>query len=284
MTGDVDRAAGLSEFRTSLDAWLDANAEALAVDYEGVGTLDQQMAQLAKIKRLAFDAGWMRSGWPERVGGLGGLDPDPGLPGRGAHHPGPGRTRALLDDRGAGPHHDRLRRPRARRRHGPRPAPRRRDLVPGVLRTGHRQQPGRTGLSGRTHRRRLAGQRPEGLDQPGPVRPPVRPAHPHRHRRVGPPGHHRPVRGHGHARNHGTADRDDARQPRVLRALPRRCGGPLGPHPGRRGRRLGGGHGPLALRAQHVALAPRRLPPPPAPASSSRPPRPVRSTRLGSAR
>jgi alkylation response protein AidB-like acyl-CoA dehydrogenase len=30
------------------------------------------MAQLAKVKRLTFDAGWMRWGWPERVGGLGG--------------------------------------------------------------------------------------------------------------------------------------------------------------------------------------------------------------------
>src|SRR5262245_50761563 len=34
--------------------------------------MDQQMAQLAKVKRLAFDAGWMRWGWPERIGGLGG--------------------------------------------------------------------------------------------------------------------------------------------------------------------------------------------------------------------
>ena len=30
------------------------------------------MAHLSKVKRLAFDAGWMRWGWPERVGGLGG--------------------------------------------------------------------------------------------------------------------------------------------------------------------------------------------------------------------
>ena len=38
----------------------------------GAGTLDEQMAQLAKVKRLTYDAGWMRWGWPERVGGLGG--------------------------------------------------------------------------------------------------------------------------------------------------------------------------------------------------------------------
>ena len=30
------------------------------------------MAQLAKVKRLTYDAGWMRWGWPERVGGFGG--------------------------------------------------------------------------------------------------------------------------------------------------------------------------------------------------------------------
>ena len=62
----------LDQFRASLDGWLDRNAAELAPPYEGKGTLDQQMAQLAKVKRLTFDAGWMRWGWPERVGGLGG--------------------------------------------------------------------------------------------------------------------------------------------------------------------------------------------------------------------
>ena len=31
-----------------------------------------QMVQLSKVKRMTYDAGWMRYGWPERVGGLGG--------------------------------------------------------------------------------------------------------------------------------------------------------------------------------------------------------------------
>jgi alkylation response protein AidB-like acyl-CoA dehydrogenase len=44
----------------------------LAPSFDGAGTLDEQMAQLAKVKRLAYDAGWMRWGWPEHVGGLGG--------------------------------------------------------------------------------------------------------------------------------------------------------------------------------------------------------------------
>jgi alkylation response protein AidB-like acyl-CoA dehydrogenase len=62
----------LDEFRTSLDVWLDAKADDLAPSFEGAGTLEQQMAQLAKVKRLAYDADWMRWGWPSHVGGLGG--------------------------------------------------------------------------------------------------------------------------------------------------------------------------------------------------------------------
>jgi alkylation response protein AidB-like acyl-CoA dehydrogenase len=62
----------LDGFRTALDAWLDDHAEELAPEHAGLGTLDDQMAQLSKVKRLTYDAGWMRWGWPERVGGLGG--------------------------------------------------------------------------------------------------------------------------------------------------------------------------------------------------------------------
>ena len=62
----------LGAFRASLDAWLDSRRDELAPTYAGAGTLDQKMAQIAKVRRLAFDAGWARWGWPERVGGLGG--------------------------------------------------------------------------------------------------------------------------------------------------------------------------------------------------------------------
>ena len=62
----------LATFRAELDAWLDEHEDELAADHEGLGTLDEQMAHLSKVKRLAYDAGWMRWGWPERVGGLGG--------------------------------------------------------------------------------------------------------------------------------------------------------------------------------------------------------------------
>jgi alkylation response protein AidB-like acyl-CoA dehydrogenase len=62
----------LDEFRASLDRWLDDNAAALEPEYSGWPTLDESAVQLAKVKRLTYDAGWMRWGWPEEVGGLGG--------------------------------------------------------------------------------------------------------------------------------------------------------------------------------------------------------------------
>jgi len=62
----------LPTFRKALDDWLDQYASELVPEHDGRGTLDEAMAQLAKVKRLCYEAGWMRWGWPERVGGLGG--------------------------------------------------------------------------------------------------------------------------------------------------------------------------------------------------------------------
>ncbi len=62
----------LDQFQRSLDGWLNANTDELAQPFEGAGSLDQKMAQIAKVRRLAFDAGWARWGWPEQVGGFGG--------------------------------------------------------------------------------------------------------------------------------------------------------------------------------------------------------------------
>lgn len=69
MTADM---TGLDTFRRALDAWLDGHADELAPAHDATATMDGEMAQLSKVKRLTFDAGWMRWGWPERVGGLGG--------------------------------------------------------------------------------------------------------------------------------------------------------------------------------------------------------------------
>lgn len=62
----------LAEFRNGLDDWLGHHHDELAPAFEGPGTLDEQMAQLDKVKRLTWEAGWGRWGWPERIGGLGG--------------------------------------------------------------------------------------------------------------------------------------------------------------------------------------------------------------------
>jgi alkylation response protein AidB-like acyl-CoA dehydrogenase len=61
-----------AEFRAELHTWLDDHADELAAPYAPPGTLDEHMAQMQRVKRILYDAGWMRWGWPERVGGLGG--------------------------------------------------------------------------------------------------------------------------------------------------------------------------------------------------------------------
>jgi alkylation response protein AidB-like acyl-CoA dehydrogenase len=60
----------LQEFRTGLDRWLDEHESELQPPVWP--TFDAEMEHLATVRRLTFDAGWMRWGWPERVGGLGG--------------------------------------------------------------------------------------------------------------------------------------------------------------------------------------------------------------------
>ena len=62
----------LEQFRRELDGWLDEHADELTPAHIGVPTLDDHMAQIAKVRRLTFDAGWARWGWPQWVGGLGG--------------------------------------------------------------------------------------------------------------------------------------------------------------------------------------------------------------------
>jgi alkylation response protein AidB-like acyl-CoA dehydrogenase len=63
---------GMAQYRGELHAWLDEHQGELAPRYPPPGTLDDQIAQMQRVKSILFDAGWMRCGWPERVGGLGG--------------------------------------------------------------------------------------------------------------------------------------------------------------------------------------------------------------------
>jgi alkylation response protein AidB-like acyl-CoA dehydrogenase len=72
LTNRYGSAVELDEFRTELDDWLDRHADELAPEFTGAPTLDEHMAQIAKVRRLTFDAGWARRGWPTEVGGLGG--------------------------------------------------------------------------------------------------------------------------------------------------------------------------------------------------------------------
>jgi alkylation response protein AidB-like acyl-CoA dehydrogenase len=60
----------LTDYRVGLDRWLDDNEAELV--RAAAGTLDDDMAHLSQVRRMMYDAGWMRWGWPESVGGYGG--------------------------------------------------------------------------------------------------------------------------------------------------------------------------------------------------------------------
>ncbi|WP_063063072.1 acyl-CoA dehydrogenase family protein [Nocardia violaceofusca] len=55
-------------FRANLRRWLDTTDLSPGPD----NSLSGQVAQLARVRHALFEAGWMRYGWPEHVGGLGG--------------------------------------------------------------------------------------------------------------------------------------------------------------------------------------------------------------------
>jgi len=62
----------VAQFRSELHEWLDAHHDDVAPRFAAPGTLDDRIAQMQRVKSVLFDAGWMRYGWPETVGGLGG--------------------------------------------------------------------------------------------------------------------------------------------------------------------------------------------------------------------
>jgi alkylation response protein AidB-like acyl-CoA dehydrogenase len=78
-------------FRTALQAWL---AENDLTPPAGDDSLDAHQAQHLRVLKALYDAGWMRYGWPESAGGLGGPDilraiVGEEIVGRGLDHPGP---------------------------------------------------------------------------------------------------------------------------------------------------------------------------------------------------
>ena len=72
MTGTITPPLELAAFRVALHDWLDQHHDDVAPSYEPPGTLDEHIAQMQRVKGVLYEAGWMRCGWPERVGGLGG--------------------------------------------------------------------------------------------------------------------------------------------------------------------------------------------------------------------
>jgi alkylation response protein AidB-like acyl-CoA dehydrogenase len=58
----------VTEFRAGVRAWLDEHDLSPGGDH----SLDGWVAQLARVRRALYDAGWMRYGWPAEIGGLGG--------------------------------------------------------------------------------------------------------------------------------------------------------------------------------------------------------------------
>ena len=80
-----------AEFRSQLVAWLDEND---LTPPDGDDSLDAHQAQHLRVLKALYDAGWMRYGWPESAGGLGGPDilraiVGEEIVGRGIDHPGP---------------------------------------------------------------------------------------------------------------------------------------------------------------------------------------------------
>ncbi len=193
--------------------------------------------------KAQFDAGLAWVHFPQGSGGLG-LSPklqrivDTVLAKAGA--PAPDVNRNIIGHGMAAPDH---RRPRHAGAAGPLPPAavhRRGDLVPAVLRAGRRVRPGRAGHPGHSGRRRVARQRPEGVDDPGPHLPLRAPGGPHRSR---PPQAPRPdllhLR-HGGRRRRRAPPAPAHRRRRVQRGVPERRPPVRRPPPRRGGRRLAG--------------------------------------------
>ncbi len=171
------------------------------------------MAQLRKVMRLAYDAGFMSMGWPERVGGLGGSNllrayMSEALTARGLVEPGiysmPEVLAPTMIDFA--------------------PEELAAEMVPLLLRgdeiwcQGFSEPGTGSNLASLTCRAtrtdegwRVNGQKVWTSLAQYASRCVLLDAH--RHGRVGPPRDHGVVRRHGHTRHHGAADRDDARLP-----------------------------------------------------------------------
>ncbi len=64
--------ATTARFRDSLVAWIEGHLPELEPPFEDHGTTEELLSHQREVQRLLFDQGWMRWGWPEAIGGLGG--------------------------------------------------------------------------------------------------------------------------------------------------------------------------------------------------------------------
>lgn len=78
VTSAEDLASGSTELsvgdvRAAFQAWLEARADELA-EFRHLSTdVEQIFKSLSRLQRLLYTEGWIRLGWPEEVGGLGGV-------------------------------------------------------------------------------------------------------------------------------------------------------------------------------------------------------------------
>jgi alkylation response protein AidB-like acyl-CoA dehydrogenase len=68
----ASRWSGTSDFRSALVEWIGDHDDLLRPGYDGHGTTQQILDHQRRVQRLLYDENWMRWGWPEAVGGLGG--------------------------------------------------------------------------------------------------------------------------------------------------------------------------------------------------------------------
>jgi alkylation response protein AidB-like acyl-CoA dehydrogenase len=68
---DLEDPELLATFRRELTRWLDEHSAMAATRTPG-GGLDEEVAMTRQNQRWLWDAGWLRYGWPESLGGFGG--------------------------------------------------------------------------------------------------------------------------------------------------------------------------------------------------------------------
>ena len=72
MKADLNAATSLAEHRERLRAWIGDHAEELERYSNLRSDMDDRIGLLRGYQRLLFEDGWIRYGWPEEFGGLGG--------------------------------------------------------------------------------------------------------------------------------------------------------------------------------------------------------------------